>query len=61
MYCTTSETEGEVVHVKVKAANLFITDRSKAIVLFCFAVACFGVRVSETFHLMRLHIIFSSI
>ena len=32
---------------------------SKAVVLLWFSVACFGVRVSVTFHLMCAHIIFS--
>ena len=40
--------------------QLFITDRSKAVVLLWFSVACFGVGVSVTFHLMCVHIIFSS-
>ena len=60
MFCTTSETEGEVVHVKlVEVLQLFITDRSKAVVLLWFSVACFGVKVSVTFHLTCVHIIFS--
>ena len=60
MFCTTSETKGEVVHVKlVQAPQYFISDRSKAVVLLWFSVACFvfGVRVSVTFHLMCVHII----
>ena len=62
MFCTTSETEGEVVHVKlVYTTQLFITDRSKAVVLLLFSVACFGVRVSVTFHLMCVHICFCSV
>ena len=41
-----------------------ITNRSKAIILLWFSVTCFsvfGVRVSVTFHLMCVHIIFSSV
>ena len=58
MFCTTSETEGEVVHVKlVKASHKFITDRSKEIALLWFSVAFFDVRVSVTFHLTCVHII----
>ena len=52
MFCTTSKTEGP---------QYFIIDRSKAVVLLWFSVACFGVRVSVTFHLTRVHIIFSSV
>ena len=33
--------------------------RSNAVVLLWISVACFGVRVSVTFHLMCVHIIFS--
>ena len=41
MFCSTSETEGEVGHVKlVKAPQYFITDGSKAVVLLWFSVAC---------------------
>ena len=53
MCCTTSETEGAVVY--------FITDRSKAVVLSWFSFACFGVRVSVTFHLTCVHLNFSSV
>ena len=42
---------------RVKFAKYFITDRSNAVVLLWFYVACFGVRVSVTFHLMCVHII----
>ena len=65
--CTTSETEGEVSAVKHVSAppppplKKFITDCSKAVVLLWFSVACFGVRVSVTFHLICFHIIFSSV
>ena len=38
-----------------------MTDRSKAVVLLWFSVACFGVRFSVTFHFMCVHIIFSSV
>ena len=44
-----------------KPPQKFFTDRSKVLVLLCFSVACFGVRVSVTFHLMCVHIIFSSV
>ena len=37
------------------------SDRSKAVVLLCFSVACFGDRVSVTFYLMFFHIFFSSV
>ena len=51
MFRTTSETEGEVVNVKlVSAPNNSL-----------FSVACFGVRVSVTFHLTCVHIIFCSV
>ena len=53
MFCTTSETEGEVGAIK----HVFITGRSKAVVLLWFYDACFGVRVSMTFHLLCVHII----
>ena len=40
--CATSETEGEVDAVKhVQSPQYFITDRSKAVVLLWFSVACF--------------------
>ena len=60
MFCTTSETEGEVVYVKLVEVppQEFITDRSKAVVLLWISVACFGVRVSVTFHLTCVHFIF---
>ena len=38
-----------------------MTDRSKAVVLLWFSVACFCVRVSVTFHLTCVYIIFSSV
>ena len=63
MFCTTSETEGEVgavKHVKPPSQE-FIIDRSKEVVLLRFSFACFGVRVSATFHFMCVHIIFSSV
>ena len=41
--------------------NLSINGRSKAVALLWFSVACFGVRVSWTFHLMCVHIILSSV
>ena len=39
----------------------FVTDRSKAVVLTWFSVACFGVRVSVMFHLRFVHYTFSSV
>ena len=39
----------------------FVTDRSKAVVLTWFSVACFDVRVSVMFHLMFVHYTFSSV
>ena len=39
----------------------FVTDRSKAVVLMWFSVACFGVRVSVMFHLMFVRYTFSSV
>ena len=58
MFCTTLETEGEVVHViPVLGPQLFITDRSNAVVLLWFSVVCFGVRVSVTLRLTCVHII----
>ena len=44
-----------------KVPQLFISDSSKAVVLLWLYVACFGVRVSVTFHLKCVHIIFSSV
>ena len=37
-----------------------MTDRSKAVFLLWFSDACFGVRVSMTFHLMFVRISISS-
>ena len=58
MFCTTSETEGEVVHVKlVKApSNSLLTVPRR---YFCcgFMFFVFGVRVLMTFHLTCVHII----
>ena len=45
MFCTTSETKGEV----------------GAVVLLWFSVASFGVRVSMMFYFMCVHIMFSSV
>ena len=62
MFCTTSATEGEIDTVKhALPLPLLITDRSKVVVLLWFSVACFGVRVLVTFHLMLVHIIFISV
>ena len=41
--------------------QVFVTDRSKAVVLTWFSVACFGVRVSVMFHLMFVHYSFGSV
>ena len=64
MFCTTSETEGEVVHVKLVEApppsnSLLTVLRWR----FCCGslLPVFGVRVSVTFHLTYVHIIFSSV
>ena len=38
-----------------------MTDRSEAVDLLWFAVVCFGVRVSVTFHLMFVYIILVSV
>ena len=46
--------------VKAPPPKEFVTDRSKAVVLTWFSVACFGVRVSVMFHLMFVHYTFSS-
>ena len=63
MFCTTSETEGKVEHlklVKLSSPQQVITDRSKAVVSLWFPVACLCFRVSVTFHLTCVHI-FSSV
>ena len=39
----------------------FVTDRSKAVGLTWFSVACFGVRVSVMFHLMFVHYTFTTV
>ena len=60
MFCTTSETEGEVVHVKlVKAHPVIHSDRSKAVV-FCGSLLSVFFGVSVMFHLTCVHISFSS-
>ena len=55
MLCTASETEGVVVHVRL--VSLLTVSRR----LFCCSslVSVFEVRVSETIHLMCVHIILS--
>ena len=55
--------EGEVARKKASLSPppIFVTDRSKAVVLTWFSVACFGVRVSVMFHLMFVHYTFSSV
>ena len=62
MCCTTSTTEDEVVHIHfVKLvyapAQLFITDRSNAVVFCRSLLPVFSVRVSATFRLTCVHII----
>ena len=59
MFYTTSETEGEVVHVKLPSNSLLTVPKRK----FCCGslVPTFGVRVSLTFYLKCVHIIFSSV
>ena len=42
-------------------SQYLITYRSKTVVLVWFSVACFGVSVLVTFHLMCVHISFSSV
>ena len=62
--CTTSATEEDVARIKLikpPSPQEFVTDRSKAVVLTWFSVACFGVRVSVMFHLMFAHYTFSSV
>ena len=60
--CTTSATEGEVARIKLfKLSKEFVTDRSKAVVLTWFSVACVGVRVSVMFHRIFVHYTFSSV
>ena len=62
MFCITSKTKCEVVRVKLvktPSNSLLIVSRRK----FCYGalLPVFGVRVSVTFHLMCVHIIFSSV
>ena len=52
------------LRVRLAPENMFNprpsnSDRLKAVVLLWFSFACFGVRVSVTFHLMCVHIISS--
>ena len=58
MFCTTSETEGEVVHVKLVSApnNSLLTVPRRE---FCCGslLPVFGVRFLVTFHLTCVHII----
>ena len=60
MFCTASETKGEVVHVKLISAlsNSLLTVGRR---LFCCGslLPVFGVRVPLTFHLTCVYIIFS--
>ena len=59
-FCTTSETEGEVVHVKlVWAPWWFITGRSRAVVLLWFSVACFWCQSFGVRFALHVHIISS--
>ena len=58
MFCTTSKTEGEVGAVKLVKAPQTGLKR----LLYCGSLLpVFFVRVSVTFHLMCVHIIFSSV
>ena len=50
----------EAIRTQIQSSKQF-TDRSKAVVLFWFSDACFGVRVSVTFHIMCVHIMFISV
>ena len=73
MFCTTSETEGEVVHVKTSLSPPVIQFLIFAYVLllrfrpfqgggsYVVSVSCFGVRVSVMFHFMFVHYAFSSV
>ena len=47
--------------IRVLSPQKIITDRSKAVFLLWLSVAFFGVRVSTAFHLMLVHINFSSV
>ena len=63
MFCTISETDGEVVHVKLvlkPPSNSLLTNPRR---LSCCGsqLLVFGVRVSVTFHLTCVHIIFREI
>ena len=63
MFCTTSETKGDVgavKHVKAALSNEILAVLRRQ---FCcdYTSHVFGVRVSVTFHLMFVHIIFSSV
>ena len=42
-------------------AVIVVTNRSKAMVLMWFSVACFGVGVSVVFHLLLVQYTFSSV
>ena len=58
MFCTTSETEGEVVHVNFVEApsNSLLTVAMRW--FYCGSLLhVFGVRVSVMFHLMCVHVI----
>ena len=54
-------TQSLVWYEKPTTKGSSITDRSNAVVMLWFSVACFGVRVSVTFHLKFVNIIFSSV
>ena len=52
LFCTTSLTEGEFCARKTRLSpQYFINDRSNAVVLLWFTVACVGVRVAVNFTL----------
>ena len=61
--CTTSVTEGEVARKETSLSHPqeFVTDRSNAVVLTWFSVACYDVRDSVMSHLMFVHYTLSSV
>ena len=58
MFCTTSETEGEVVLVKLNEAPLCnsLLTVPRRYVCCGSLLSLFGVRVSVTFHLTYVHV-----
>ena len=61
MFCSISETEGKVRHLNQFKPSAIPYKRSRTVALLWLSVACFGVRVSVTFHLTYVHFIFSSV